>query len=249
MKRLLDCIRILLATMALITLLAGIAAAQGGINLSWDDCGAAGVSQKTFACNSNILTGAVMYGSAIPGADIPDFVQYDSIMNLQTNQPTLPSWWRYNNGGCRGAAAISVDFDFHLGPFTCSDPWQGMAFGGMTVDAGYEGPDRARIRTVGTYSDVTPRPISGNVEYEFFRITLLGNKTVGTGSCAGCSEGACIVFNEIQLEEPYPYKVTLTLPISRNWIVWQQGTGVGVGCPAATPTHAATWGSVKSLYR
>src|SRR6266540_3909371 len=60
----------LVMTCALLALAAGLASAQTGVNLSWTDCGAAGIQNATFACTSNIGTNALI-GSVLPpaGAD------------------------------------------------------------------------------------------------------------------------------------------------------------------------------------
>ena len=249
MKRLLDITRVLASTAALLTLLDGTALALGGINLSWTDCGSAGVQQMTFSCASNTLTGAVLVASAVSGVDIPELISEESVMDLQVNQAALSPWWQLQTGGCRGTSGITSDFNFTSGPFGCLDPWQGSAVGGMVYRT--TGPNRARIQTVGYPYPSGSTSINGTSEYEFFKIVLLGAKTVGNGSCAGCSDGACIVLNEIKLVQPlgvgdYP----VTLPIVRNWALWQQGAAtVPGGCPSATPARSATWGSVKSLYR
>ena len=72
-----------------------------------------------------------------------------------------------------------------------------------------------------------------------------------TSSCAGCTDGACIVLNSIQLTQPIGVgDYTISNPILRNWVQWQGGaTTITGGCPLATPTRSTTWGSVKSLYR
>ena len=59
---------VLMAAILLLGSAAGHAAAEG-LNLSWDDCGSFGVSNKSFACNTNdaVLT---LVGSLI--RDAPD---------------------------------------------------------------------------------------------------------------------------------------------------------------------------------
>jgi len=82
-------------------------------------------------------------------------------------------------------------------------------------------------------------------------------KTVGTGACAGCQTGVCIVFNSILLNTPIlANDRTLSGPSNgtdSNYCMWQGGgnptVGVITGCPAATPTKQRTWGAVKALYR
>lgn len=239
----------LLLAGALLALTAGIASAQSGINLSWTDCGAAGAAARNFACTSNTLTGAIMIASGVAGQQLDQLNGEESVMDLQTNQASLSQWWQLASGGCRGTTAISASFDFTGGPFTCLDPWSGGGSGGMQFTPGFEGPNRARIRTVGAIAGSTQ--ITGTDEYYFFKITLLGAKSTGTGACAGCTDGACIVFNSIKLTQPLGVgDVTISTPIVRNFVTWQAGgSGIAGGCPAATPTRSKTWGAVKSIYR
>ncbi len=235
-------------TAASLTTFAAAAHAQG-LNLSWTDCGTTGTVLKSFACTSNTLTGAIMVASAVAGTPIDQLNGEESVMSLQTNQAALSPWWDLGTGGCRGTTAISSSFDFTGGPFTCVDAWSGGASGGMQAQPLFDGPNRERFRTVAAIAGSTA--ITGTDEYYFFKLTLLGAKTTGNGSCAGCSDGACIVFNQIKLTEPAGVgDFTITAPLTREYVEWQSGaTSVTGGCPAATPTRNQTWGQVKSLYR
>ena len=237
----------LLMAGALLALTAGIASAAGGINLSWNDCGAAGTASKTFACTSNTLTGAIMVASAIAPVPMDQLNGEESEMLLQTNAAALSPWWHLETGGCR--SALSASFDFTSGPFTCADVWTGNGAGGLSYDANYLGaPNRARIRTIGAIPGSTA--IDDVTEYYFFKVTLLGAKTTGTGACAGCTDGMCIVFTQLKLTQPLGVgDYTLTNPILRQHVTWQTGGSLAGQCPAATPTQTRTWGSVKSLYR
>ena len=235
-----------LVAVASLMVIAAAANAQG-LNLSWNDCGSAGTSGKTFACTSNTLAGAIMIGSAVVGTDLPSLVGEESVMTVQVNTGAIPAWWQAFNGGCRGTTGMASSFDFTAGPFTCLDPWSGSGAGGM--DAAIQGDGRLRIKTVGAIPGNTS--ITGTDEYYFFKVTLLGSKTTGNGSCAGCQDGACIVFNNLKVVQTGDVgSVTITTEKDRAWVTWQAGgASVPGGCPAATPTEKRTWGSVKSLYR
>jgi len=225
------------------------ARAAGGINLSWNDCGVTGTLQKTFACSGCTLTGAIMVASAETCSEMPQLNGEESFLDVETNQAALSPWWHMEVGGCRGPTSISVSLDFTGGPFTCLDPWSGQASGGMTYTAGYGGANRARIHTVGAIPDSAG--ITGIDEYYFFKLTLLAQKSTGNGSCAGCTDGACIVLNSIKLTQQAGAPggdLTLANPLIRNYVTWQLG-GASIGCPGATPTRDRTWGSVKALYR
>ena len=246
--------RILAGTLViLVARVATASAYPGGINLSWNDCGPWGTLSKTFACTSNTLSGAILIASAIAPVQVDQLNGQESEIQIQTNQVTLSPWWHLESGGCRGTA-ISASFDFTGGPFNCLDPWSGQAAGGMNYVAGYPGPNRAQLRTICAIAGSTS--ITGIDEYYFFKITLLGQKSTGTGSCAGCADGACIVFKSIKLTEPAGVgDYTLTDPITRQYVTFQPGGNLSGQCPPIEdifPTRASratTWGSVKSLYR
>jgi len=176
----------LLMAGALLALTAGMASAAGGINLSWTDCGAAGALNNSFACTSNTMNGKIMIASAVSPAVLDEFVGQESEMLIQTNQPALSPWWGLSSQAgfnCRGTTAVAAGFDFTSGPFTCTDPWSGAAAGGMNYIGAFDGPNRAQLRTVCAIPGSTQ--IDDATEYYLFKITLLGAKTTGTGSCAG----------------------------------------------------------------
>jgi hypothetical protein len=79
-------------------------------------------------------------------------------------------------------------------------------------------------------------------------VSIARTKTVGTGSCTGCSVGACFVLNECKVQQPREYfkDYFIVDPATSNFVTWQAG---GPICPQATPAHNRTWGSVKNLYR
>ena len=104
------------------------------------------------------------------------------------------------------------------------------------------------MRTVGAI----PSPgtsINGTDEYYFFKVVITNAKTVGTGSCGGCSDGAAIVFRSLLVTQPYGVgDYVIDTPLQRNYVLWQSGASVE-SIPNPTPTKTTTWGAVKSLYR
>jgi hypothetical protein len=243
--------RSLLAAAAL-TLAASNAHAQfekGFMNLSWDDCGTFGTMQRNFACNTNSGSNT-MYASGVLEVAMPQLNGAASVLDMQTNQPALSNWWKIGGAGtapnCRPGSVMTADFNF-LGNVNCLDPWAGAAIGGISFSQGFGGPNRARIRTVCAIAGSTPAV--PDIEYYFFKVTFTNARTTGTGSCAGCEDGACIVLSSINLTQPVGAgNHTLDTPLTRQYVVWQGGD-VNGGCPGATPARTATWGAVKSLYR
>jgi hypothetical protein len=237
----------LLIAGALLALTASMASAQGGINLSWTDCGSTGAAALTNACTNNAAKG-ILVGSAIAPAPMDQLNGMAAVLDVQTNVALLSQWWHTETGGCR-VGAITGSFDFTGGPFTCADAWAGLASGGISVTPGFNGPNRDRIRLVCAIAGSTA--IDDVTENYYFKLSVGGAKSAGTGSCAGCLDGACIVFNSILITQPAGVgDYTLANPILRQFVTWQGGgANVTGGCPQATPTKSATWGSVKSLYR
>ncbi len=230
---------------------AGLAHA-GGINLAWDDCGAFGSLQKNFACNTNAGVNQ-LYISAVSPVPMPQLNGVFAVIGLVTNQPVLSDWWAFQSGGCR-AGAISADANFVLGPSNCLDPWGGAALGGMSYAAGNQAPNRAQIKAV--FAIPTWVTSDGVSEYELARITITNAKTTGTGACAGCTDGVCLVLQMVTLSQPTGLlSYTITNPLLNQYAIWQPGGSTpynpygSSGCPGATPTRNTTWGGVKAIYR
>ena len=93
-----------------------------------------------------------------------------------------------------------------------------------------------------THEFVKPRFIDGTVEYEYFKVVISHAKTVGAGSCGGCSDGATLYLASVKLDQHTGVgDYTYTQPLGRAYVTWQGGSPV--------PTRKSTWGAVKSLYR
>jgi hypothetical protein len=237
----------LLAGIAVVFLLADPVRAAG-LNLSWLDCGASGVANRTFACNTNASGLHVMFGTFVAPAGLVGVTGFSAVLDAQSAGAAFPAWWNLRTGGCR-AASLSAFFDFTGGPFNCHDYWQGGVVGGVAMDPPIG--NRARIKTQAAFvltNDPRIVAIAPNTEVYTFRLGVNNLKTVGLGSCAGCPTGVCIVLNSIVLTQPpgFPSK-TLSAPSSRNTIQWQGGSEAD--CLLATPAKNATWGGIKSLYR
>ena len=217
--------------------------AQSGINLSWDDCGGFGLASKSFACDTNAGQD-VLFGSAVSGVDL-DIFAVEATITVAFDGPTLSGWWRLDTttigpAGCR-KGAFTASSDFTAGPHHCADPWGPGAIASQAYDLpGY--PNQGRMRAIGITPDQSTRHIDGAVEYEYFKIVLTHAKTIGTGSCAGCSGGATLYLMSVRLDQlPEVGDYTFRQPLERAYVTWQGGTPVAA--------RKSTWGAVKSLYR
>lgn len=265
MTSLLRTLRTTLAVASLCWLLVPAPAhAAQGINLRWISClGDGGVQNQAFACNLN--TGArPMIGSFVLASDVAQVIGTEIVLELAADSPTLPAWWQFKNTGSCRLSALSA---FFLAPATavaCEDWSQGQSVGGLgaycTVDfpciTPPPGANVAVIKVIHAVPANAAIDLTAGGEYYDFTLNLSNMKTVGTGSCAGCTVPVCIVLNSINVVDSgnlHPrFLATATAPGS-NYITWQGGgspnVGGTIGCPAATPAQRSTWGSVKSLYR
>jgi hypothetical protein len=220
------------------------------IDLTWSDCplGAFTVDASN-ACTNNTGSVGVMIASFAPPGALPLYEANISLLDLQTSAATLSAWWQMNSSGCR-PTGMSISADFTSGPFSCSDFWAGQASTGMQYNVpGVLGPNSARINTVAGVQETGAGPIDENSMWYAYKLSLLKVKSVGTGACAGCLDGACIVLNQMNLSQPAPAPDVVLTSGPQNWVTYRGGAGAGHICPGATPNRKSTWGSVKALYR
>jgi hypothetical protein len=239
----------LLLTGAVLALSASVATAEG-INLSFNDCGTNGARFATFNCLSNSGTPFPVVASFIPPAGLSEFLGLNAQVDVTTPQPVLPQWWQHGATSCRGTTGLSVSFDFTSSSGLCADFFVGQAAGGFLWESGFGSPNRARMRVTCAVPFDNRGPVDENTEYYAFRITMQRTKSTGTGSCAGCTEQACMVLNEIQLFQPPGVDggdPILTNPAPENHVTWQSSTVPD--CPLSTPAQNRSWGQVKTLYR
>ena len=155
------------------------------------------------------------------------------------------------------ATGLSVSFDFLEGPFTCADPFGGLATGSMAV-APSSSPSHLVLRLAGSLIGATV-PLSESVEYYAFKLRLHRSRSVGPGACAGCDQAVCIVLDSMQLFQPLERGCDPSIAngIFRQFAVWQHGDLlIGVeGAPDRcvsfpfVPISPTTWGRLRNLYR
>lgn len=230
------------------------AGATPGINLAWDECGAAGTVDRAFACDVN-TGGNVMIASFVAPAGINLFLGVEVVIDIKSSTDPLPDWWRMRNqtgqtGQCRnGAVVVSADF---LANTVCTDPFGGQGAGGIgTYRVGGPAPDadlsRVRLTMAFALAAGNEIPLTEGVEYYGAKVNILNSKTVGTGFCAGCDVPMSITLNGVNVAQPAGSPggdVFVTDPSINRSITWQGGAGA-----PPVSTSATTWGQVKSLYR
>lgn len=238
------------------------AASAAGLNLSWNDCGNFGECNQAFACNTNTGGAFQLYGSFVPPPGVTQCTGEEIVVDFAANSSdfSMPSWWQFKNGGSCRQAAVSASADFTGGTGHCADYWGGQAAGAIAAwrfgDQLYPGWPNSygRLLIVFAVPPTSSGSLDPGLEYYSFRLTVTKAKTVGTGSCSGCSIPAAFQFASIKLTQPVGVgDYQINQPLDRSFAAWQGGHfgqwDVVYSCPMPVEARNRTWGSIKSLYR
>ncbi len=229
--------------------------ATAQLNLSWDDCGAAGLDVKTWTCDSNPDVVARFFVSfKISSATaLTQLTGAQCDIRLTTSGAPIPPWWQFQQAGSCRPSGMAVAFNAPCASAVDYFSSRGV-IGGSQYDWGppTQIPSAARLRAVQAVMPVSLAGPVGPGEYYLLTVTLRGSNTVGDGACGGCGAPMGILVNTIQLTQPVGIgDVWLTAEGDRQWIAWQCGY-LGeywsfYNC--GTPARAPSWGQIKSLYR
>ena len=243
---------------AMLLAVSAVGANAAGLSLNWNNCFADGrFANKNSTCLSNLGSAGTMVGTFDIPNDVVGATGIELVLDLASAGTTLPAWWTTS---CR--VPFTMNATISGTAVNCFDWSSGTALGGLAAYTigGVYGPSSARVLA----GFAVPPPgvnvaalavAAPGAEYFAFNIVLSNAKTTGTGSCAGCLVPVCLSFNNLKMVAGTATAAIVNTPQSpaSNTVTWQGGAGVsstlGGGCPAATPTRNATWGSVKSLYR
>src|SRR5262249_39963665 len=140
-----------------------------------------------------------MYGSFIPPDGITAFVGIDAVVDIIASQDSMPDWWKHGAGMCRGSTALVTSVDFTSGPFTCEDVFLGVGAMGYLYSIPYSAPNRARLEIQAAIPYESATPLDATKEYYAFRTSVQRSRTVGDGSCTGCSVPVCLFLDHIQI--------------------------------------------------
>jgi len=248
--------------------LTATAAAADGTEIAWTACRGSvapvAAITRTLACTATTTTSGSSVFPSFVVSGTTALLAANVIVDYQVADIAMPCWWDFGTSAspnlrfpaliiddvAPGVDATDPDNVFEIG---CGGS-SGFYFNGKSGGAGGGiNPDlsgnRRRIKAAAFLPGVTGADASGNgIQQHTVRIRIT-NQFTG-GGCLGCLTPACLIVNEILLEQVLPAPdVSLVSPVSAgsNIISWQGG--VGTDCPGATPTRNATWGSVKALYR
>jgi len=229
--------------------------ADAAIYLTWTDCPLSGnaTSASEFLCDFNEGFEELYCAFTLPQATGADVVGLIAVIDLQSSAPALPDWWQLaKSGGCR-SGNLSISADFRQNP-DCVDPWTGDAVAEIqaySVGEPRSGANQVRIKAVCGVVPALARTLDATSVYYGLKLVIGNLFTYGFGSCAGCSEPACLVLNSIEIERTAGAPggdLFLQTPGggNGNWARW--GGTPATDC-TLVPTRAVTWGRVKSLYR
>ena len=265
--------RPLLASAAslLVILAAGVAAADGfqsGTRIRWNACyGDGGAINRDFACNTNTGSEQLVCTFTL-SAPVDSVYQMDAIVRLAFAGGAVPPWWMFRTAGaCRGTS-LGASTAAPATASACID-WAEGRDALLTYQPNSFAPYLSQIEVLTPFIGYAPYDLVAGQEYFVFSAIINHQKTVGTGSCAGCTLGGCMGFVAARLFRsatgtympvPEPSGDVLVGPIPGDGqaAMWQGGAGIaipnygGAGytyCPGATPARNRTWGDVKALYR
>jgi hypothetical protein len=258
------------ASALLVLCVAPAARAADELYLRWDNCyGDGGAYNKVFACDTNSGT-EVLVGSFRLAATAA-FSAIEIKVDLATFGPEMPSWWLMGSSFCRSASSLSASFSPPATSIACLDPWTelGGAFGGFNEDA--LGFGIARFRGIVALPAGITYTAQAGQEVFAFQLRINHARTVGAGSCAGCSTPICIGWGEGRFntgQTSFVFIVGANTPENGSNVTWQTGavattidpcpqprspncmlSAFYMSCQSVTPARAPTWGAIKSLYR
>ena len=233
---------------ALLALSPAAGEAEPVARLAWNDCGAAGVVTRAFACNTN-AGGEQLVVSFVP-PDAPAFTGMEARLRFWPPAGSLPPWWAMSAGGCRSGSLRAAPFPPASSP--CTNPWTSAVF--YTVDLN---PSTQELRVVVDLNKGEEHPLDSALEYYGVRIMIGHAKSAGAGACDGCAAPVGIYLSRLMLLlGPDPnFEFPLTVIPYVNWQcdgspVVSQGQVTGWSFPnCATATEGVTWGRIKALFR
>ena len=253
---------------SLLLLLLTVSTAHAGdeLYLRWDNCiGDGGVYNRTFACDTNLgvetLVGSFRLDQTF---ERMSYIQgYLEIASIDLNPPR---WWLFpyfsNDPVCRPFSALTASSVPPASSTSCFDGWAGHAI----ASAAPRSQGSARISVIAALPAPSTFTAPAGQEIYAFTVSISHARTVGLGSCPGCTTPVCIAFGHAGLGGPdtiHPWIVGSATPNNGSNVTWQTGAvatttgtcgpngpcGTDVICQSETPARGHTWGAIKSLYR
>src|SRR5207344_61507 len=126
---------------------------------------------------------------------------------------TLPVWWDFKNPGTCRQTSLSLNVTYDVTNAVCQDWAQGQSTGGIgayttgtpssmgNIDPSLAAQHRRIVIALAVPPSALQDLVVG-VEYFACNLLIDNQKTVGTGSCAGCNEPMCVVLNALNVTTP-----------------------------------------------
>lgn len=235
------------------------ASADPGVSLAWTTCrGDGGASNRSFACDTNTGSNQLVISFELP-VDLPQVSGNEIVADLISLSTPLPAWWDMRNVGSCRTTSLGFNTVVGAGNVVCQDWAQGGSTGGIggyatgtpssvgSIDPSVW-PQHRKLTMALAVAPSYLQDLVAGTEYFCCNVTVNNAKTIGTGSCAGCTDPVCLVVNSINVTTPVlANNIYIGYPSSpgSNIVTWQ---GTGANCNAV-PTKNVTWGRVKALYR
>jgi len=254
------------APFALAGLLVTPAFAAPGLRLSWDHCFADGqVVNKAFACGTNLGSEVLDLSFESPVA-ASDRDGVELTLHLVSSDGTLPDWWRASGvGACRSVALASAIIDPNS--IDCDQPIPTLNGAGGIADLVQFTPTVWRLRAAVAVPPPSTFSVGPGTETFAMQLIVRNIRTVGTGSCAGCTTPICIGFgsaNVVAAANTDPIFIVAGAPNTGGGpanVTWQgaytsgysfpgAASSVDFGCAPSKPVavRGSTWGALKAMY-
>lgn len=218
------------------------------ISLAWEDCAASGTPTLTHDC-ADVPVDRLLFAAVQVGASLDEVIGANLVIDVQSAEASVPSWWQVGPGGCREARLIPEALP--TAP-SCSDAWGGQAAAllqGVAIPRPGGAPHQMRLLVATAVPSGSAVTLSPSNRYHLVRLRLRTDLATGPGSCPGCASGGCLVLNSVELVRLPGSKggdLTIAQPDAPqgNWASWQ----TGASC-SAVPVRPVSWGQIRALYR
>lgn len=240
---------------------------QPGLYLGWGNCvGDGGTLSKVNACTATGGTNTMVL-SWLPATAVPAFNSCEAWVYFSFTGGVTPTWWSSTCAGRMGdigtAGPVSGNVTIPTTAVNCVDIWSGAGYGGpgaynhQAGDYGWKGAGTAQVDCAGAMAGALA--LDTATEYFLFNVAFTNVKDRAADACPGCAVATCINFENMNYSQAGTAPVTVLdndsilpnsdAPRTQHNIYWQAPNANAATCLQASPTHNATWGSIKALYR
>jgi hypothetical protein len=228
--------KLLVLTLALVTLAASLARAQGTIRLTYSNCNLGGNLERFYPCNVDPPQTPLICSFVLNSA-LSDFVGVDAYIDLWIfGSSNIPDWWSTAPGECREGLVAAANVAALSG---CSNAYAATAGQGGGLDPNQADPlarsNHRQWHVAWARSEAIP--LAASIRYSACRLNIEGT---GAEVCPGCQSSAVLHLVQIKVYGQGGTILNLTSADLGGTVTW--------GAPIDA-VQTKTWGAVKSLYR